>query len=98
MVMFFLNSAPLTEISDLDIIVGRMSPLIFIKDENLASIAHKIYMLVITDNKSEQTSDYIRQIRVSFENNVKKGEIIWDDENIFKDYISILVKGMAYGR
>ena len=52
MVMFFLNSAPLTEISDLDIIVGRMSPLIFIKDENLASIAHKIYMLVITDNKS----------------------------------------------
>ena len=75
-----------------------MSPLVFIGDRALSAVGHKIYMLVITDNKSDKTSEYIRQIRVSFENNVKKGEYIWEDEDILKDYISILVKGVAYGK
>jgi len=38
-------------------------------------------------------------LRVSFENNLTRdGQNIWENENILKDYISILVKGVAYGR
>ena len=99
MILFFLNSTPLSEIDDLEMIVGQMSPLIFIGDEELALLGHKIYLLVITDPKSFKTSEYIRQMRVSFENNLtKEGQNIWDNENILKDYISILVKSVAYGR
>ena len=68
--MFFLNSTPLQDIQDLDIIVGRMSPLIFMGEPGLSAVGHRIYLLVITDNKSFQTSEYVRQIRVSFENKV----------------------------
>lgn len=56
MVMFFLNSTPIASIDDLDIILGRMSPLIFIGDSTLSGFGHKINMLVISDNKNEKTS------------------------------------------
>jgi hypothetical protein len=99
MIMFFLNSTPLSEIDDLEMIVGQISPLIFIGDDEIAALGHKIYLLVITDPKSFKTSEYIRQMRVSFENNLtKEGQNIWENENILKDYIYILVKGVAYGR
>ena len=99
MITFFLNSTPLSEIDDLQIIVGQISPLIFIGDDDIAALGHKIYLLVITDPKSFKTSEYIRQLRVSFENNLTRdGQNIWENENILKDYISILVKGVAYGR
>lgn len=99
MILFFLNSTPLSEIDDLEIIVGQISPLIFIGDDDLSALGHKIYLLVISDHKSFKTSEYIRQMRVSFENNMtKEGQNIWEHDSILKDYISILVKGVAYGR
>ena len=99
MLVFFLNSTPLADIDDLEIIIGQISPLIFLQNETLSTLGHKIFMLVISDPKNLKTYEYIRQIRVSFENNSSKDSLlIWSNENIFKDYISILVKGTAYGR
>jgi hypothetical protein len=99
MVIFFLNSTPIDEIDDLDIIIGQMSPLIFFKDETISTLGHKIYLLVISDHKSVKTSEYIRQMKTSFENNISNdSQNVWENEEVLKDYISSLVKGTAYGR
>lgn len=99
MVFFFLNSTPLSEIEDLDIIIGQICPLIFLNDEDLGILGHKIYLLVITDSKSYKTAEYIKQMTVSFENKIAgDDQHIWQNEEIFYDYITILVKGIAYGK
>jgi hypothetical protein len=64
----------------LDIIIGQISPLVFLGDKKLSALGHKIYLLVISDCKSFRTSEYIRQMVVSFENKITtKDQIIWDD-------------------
>lgn len=99
MVIFFLNSTPLEEINDLDIIIGQICPLIFFKDDELSALGHKIYLLVITDCKSYKTAEYIKQMTVSFENKLTSDDQhIWDNEEVLKDYVAILVKGIAYGK
>lgn len=36
---------------------------------------------------------------VSFQNNLsREQQVIWNNEIVFKDYVTILVKGMAYGK
>ena len=99
MVVFFLNATPLSDIDDLEIILGKVAPLVFFEDSDFSTLGHKIYMLVIVDNKNEKTSEYIRQMRNSFDNHLtKESQYIWEDETILKDYVSLLVKGLAYGR
>ncbi len=99
MVYFFLTSTPLSEIEDLDIIIGQICPIIFLNDDELGVLGHKIYLLVITDSKSHKTAEYIKQMTVSFENKLERDDQhIWENEEILYDYISILVKGIAYGK
>lgn len=66
MLLFFLNSTPLIEIEDLDTIIGQISPLIFFNDSQLRGLGHRIFLLLIADHKSPKTSEYIRQMIVSF--------------------------------
>ena len=78
MVLFFLNSSSLSEIEDLDIIIGQIAPLIFFEDDKLGALGHKIYLLVINDCRDFKTADYIRQMTVTFENNlVNKDQFVW---------------------
>jgi len=66
MLLFFLNSTPLMEIEDLDMIIGQISPLVFFEDAELRGLGHRIFLLLIADHKSPKTSEYIRQMVVSF--------------------------------
>jgi hypothetical protein len=99
MLLFFLNSTQISEIDDLESIIGQLSPLIFLENPTLRALGHKIFLLLISDNKSQKTSFYIRQMVVSLENNLtSESQVIWEDEVTFKDYVNMLVKGIAYGR
>ena len=76
-----------------------MAPIIFFDDEKLKELGHKIYLLLISDNRNNRTPFYMKQMIVSFQNNiVKENHIIWNNQIIFKDYVNTLVKGMAYGK
>ena len=78
MLLFFLNSTQISEIEELESIIGQLSPLIFFQNPTLRSLGHKIFLLLISDNKSQKTSFYIRQMVVSLENNItSQSQIIW---------------------
>lgn len=80
MLLFFLNSSQISEMEDIESIIGQLSPLVFFDDSGLKSLGHKIYLLLLSDNKNQNTPSYIRQMVVSLENNLtKEGQIIWDD-------------------
>ena len=73
--------------------------MIFFEDKVLQNLGHKIFLLLISDNKSSRTGPYIRQMIVSLENNLSsEDQLIWQDEIIVKDYVNMLVKGIAYGK
>ncbi len=57
---------------------------------------HKIYLILISNSKDPRTALYYKQLIVSLQNNVKDN-LIWTDKHIVKDYLMILVKGIAYG-
>jgi hypothetical protein len=50
---------------ELESTIGQLSPLVFFEDELLKSLGHKIFLLLISDNKSAKTTYYIRQMVVS---------------------------------
>ena len=57
-----------------------MAPIIFFDDEKLKELGHKIYLLLISDNRNNRTPFYMKQMIVSFQNNiVKENHIIWNN-------------------
>jgi hypothetical protein len=54
---------------------------------------------MISNPKESKTALYLKQIIVSLENNAnnRNTNVIWEDKNIAKNNISILVKCIAYG-
>jgi hypothetical protein len=98
MLLFFLNSTPLSEIEDLDTLIGQLSPLVFLADPELQRIGHRIYLLLVADHRNQRTAEYLRQMVVSFENKAAEGKkTVWEDEAVLHDYVQMLVKGIAYG-
>lgn len=69
MLVFFLNSISLSEIDSLDQLIGEITPYIFKGTGKIKHHAHRIFMILISDNKSRQTGLYYRQMIVSLENN-----------------------------
>lgn len=99
MLLFFMNSINISEMNDLDTLIGQLSPIIFFEDEELQGYGHKIYLILLSDNKNQRTVDYIKQIVVSLENQITpNNQVIWTNEVTFKDYVTVLVKGIAYGK
>ena len=100
MLSFFLQAIELKEIESLEELIGEISPFIFTGDDLIKRNAHRIFMILISDHKAPQTGLYYRQMIVSLENQsikVGEGACIWSEEEIIKEFISVLVKGLAYG-
>ena len=86
MMVFFLQSIDLKEIDSLEELIGEISSYIFAPVEAVKRNSHKLFMILISDNKNTQTGVYYRQMMVSLENQnaemAKKGgkDKIWHEE------------------
>lgn len=70
MMLFFLNSTQVSEMEELESVIGQLAPLVFFQDAGLRSLGHKIFLLLISDGRSQRTAPFIRQMVVSLENNL----------------------------
>ena len=95
---FFLNSTPLEQLDELTPIIALVGPLFFMEEASLRSLGHKSVLLLIGDSSDQRTAMHIKQVVVCLENKVKKGEVVWSDEETLGKYVGVLVKGVAYGR
>lgn len=68
MIAFFLQSIDLKDIDTLEELIGEISPYIFLGTASIKKNAHKIFMILISDNKNTQTGIYYKQMIVSLEN------------------------------
>ena len=65
MLAFFLQFIDLKNIDSLEELIGEISPYVFIGNQSIQKNAHKIFMILISDNKSTQTGAYYKQMIVS---------------------------------
>jgi len=65
----------------LEILLGEITPLLFVKSLQINESVHKIFEILISNPKEEKTKLYIKQMIVSIENNaLERGvSIIWEE-------------------
>lgn len=77
MVFYFLGSTPLEEIEDLENLIADITGLLK-RGSNISQVIHKIFLILVSDDASDRTVTYYKQLIVSMENNLSD-MVIWSN-------------------